>query len=1234
MTKKQKYILWFKDISVKDVLLVGGKNASLGEMYSQLSKKGVNIPDGFALTSAAYWYFLKENKIDKKLKEIFRKFDPKSIRSLQETGKESRNLFLKAKFPEDLKKEILKAYKKISKKYEEENVDVAVRSSGTAEDLPQASFAGQFETFLNISGKENLLKAIKKCIASLFNDRAIAYKEEKGFSHLEIALSVGVQRMVRSDLASSGVIFTLDTETGFENVVLINSIFGVGEMIVKGKITPDEFYVFKPTLKKGFKSIIIKNLGRKTKKYIYPVKSRIRGISPKAKLFNRVNTKSQGIVEVAVPKDDQLKFSLTDDETLTLAKWACQIEDHYKIPQDIEWAKDGITGELFVVQSRPETVHAPKIGKVYEEYQLKTTKKPILTGIAIGDKIGQGRVKVIPDVSKIHLFQKGEVLVTKMTDPDWVAAFPLASAIVTDEGSKTCFPKDTLLLTNKGFLPIKDIVEGYKKEQIYVLSLNKENFNLGWQRVIDGMQRKAKVISVNISQTGKAKKSWLRVTPDHRFLTFNNRKLNLKEIQEILNKKEGVLSFSKISSWNSSSLSPKLGYLLGALATDGHIVFKKYDGKLNTQIFFSQKPTRSKKRFIKRMKEYFQEKYNYSLHTRKKPPAGGTIRGEEMKGGETIELKAYKKDIVEDILRKQEHLPQLLLKGSKEFVLNFLAGVIDGDGSFKKPSKSYRTPARAHIYCSTPTLFQAVAIGCLRLGINFQASPNRNILNIQLVDNIKEIFTNTARLRPRRSTLSLKEQRYFLSRQLLDDIKYKVNYKGRILPYIKWNRLINFRILQKYVLPKVQGTAYNHQLTQILNSPLKMLRVKKLKSHSSQKVYNITVEKNHNYAVFTKSLIPVVVSNCHAAIVSRELGIPAIVGTGQATKTLKTGQTVTVDCTQGLNGRIFAGKVSFEITKYDLKKIPKLKTKIMINIGAPEIAFKTSFLPNDGVGLARIEFILAEKIRIHPLALYHFGKLKNKKLKKKINELTVGYRNKKDYFIKELAEGISQIASAFYPKPVIVRLSDLKTNEYRALIGGEIFEPEEANPMLGWRGASRYYDEKFKPAFEMECKAIKRAREVFGLKNIWVMIPFCRTVEEGEKVLDLMAKSGLEKGKDNLKVIVMCEIPSNVILAEEFLEIFDGMSIGSNDLTQLVLGLDRDSAIVAKVGDERNEAVKEMVSKVIKLCQQKKKYCGICGDIPSTDIGFAQFLMKEGIESMSLSPDAVIKIILGLAQKK
>ncbi len=802
MNKKNLDILWLKEIQFEDVPLVGGKNASLGEMTRELSSKGVNIPDGFALTTNIYWKFLKSREIDKKLVEIFSKFNPKSIKSLQEIGKKARKAIEKEEIPKELKEEIAAAYEELEKKYGK-NVSVAVRTSGVCEDMPNASFAGQFETYLNIRGKEELFKAVKSCIISVFGDRAIAYRVDKGIDQLKFGLSVGIIKMVRSDLASSGIMFSLDTETGFPGVVLINAIWGLGEMIVKGRITPDEFYVFKETLgKENYKPIIKKKLGQKDVKYVYASKG--------------------GIKEVRIPLKQQLEFALSDEEILTLAKWAVIIENHYSqkfgkwTPQDMEWAKDGETGELFIVQSRPETVHAPKHSKnykesrIYEEYKVKSKEKPILSGIAVGEKIGKGKVHIIKDVSKIDEFKKGEVLVTRMTDPDWTSIMGMASAIITDEGGKTC----------------------------------------------------------------------------------------------------------------------------------------------------------------------------------------------------------------------------------------------------------------------------------------------------------------------------------------------------------------------------------------------------------------------------------------HAAIISRELGIPCIVGTEKATKILKNGQMVTVDCSQGLNGRIWKGDVSYEVKRYNLEEAPNLKTKIMVNIGAPEIAFKTSFLPNDGVGLAREEFIIAEKIKIHPLALYHFEKIKDKNLKKKIEEITKGYKDKKEYFIKELAEGIAQIGAAFYPKKVIVRFSDFKTNEYRQLIGGELFEPLEDNPMLGFRGASRYLDSVFQPAFEMECQAIRKVRDIFGLKNVVVMVPFCRTIEEAKKVVNLIEKFGLKRGKDGLKIYVMCEIPSNVILIDKFLDIFDGMSIGSNDLTQLTLGLDRDNAKIAYIGNENNEAIKEQIKKVIQVCRKRGKYVGICGQAPSDYPEFAEFIMNEGIESMSLNGDTVIKTILKLTKKK
>jgi pyruvate,water dikinase len=777
-----KNIMFFSEIRKKDVPIVGGKNASLGEMYTQLTQKGINIPNGFATTADAYKYFLSYNGIDKKIAEIFAKIDLNKLEDVQKAGKLCRNLTMKSKFPDDLRREIIEAYEKLCEEYGEDT-DVAVRSSATAEDLPDASFAGQHESYLNIKGNENVLEAVKSCYASLFTDRAIAYRRDKGFDQLSIYLSAVIQKMVRSDIGSSGVMFTLDTDSGFDKVVLINSIWGVGELIVKGRITPDKFFIFKPT-----GAIINKEMGRKNRKMIY--------------------RESGGIKEVDTTKEEKEKYAITDEEALTLAKWGCIIEEHYQSPQDIEWAKDGKTGELFIVQSRPETVHSlkDKEKRTYKEYTVDSVAKPIITGISIGDKVSKGVVRVITDVKKMGDFKKGEILVTKMTDPDWNAILTMSSAVITDEGGKTC----------------------------------------------------------------------------------------------------------------------------------------------------------------------------------------------------------------------------------------------------------------------------------------------------------------------------------------------------------------------------------------------------------------------------------------HSAIISRELGIPAIVGTKDATKKLKTGDIVTVDCSSGQIGRVLEGDVPFSVKEYNLEEMPQINTEITLNIGAPDTAFKASFLPNDGVGLAREEFIIAEKVRIHPMALIDYNNVLLTKEEREIaDDLTREYSDKKEYFIYELAEGIAQIAAAFYPKKVIVRFSDFKTNEYRNLIGGRLFEGEESNPMLGFRGACRYNDKSFQPAFEMECKAIKRVREVFGLTNVCVMVPFCRTVEEGKQVVDLIREFGLN---DDVPVYVMCEIPSNVILAEQFLEIFDGMSIGSNDLTQLTLGLDRDNGGLAHIGNENNEAVKKLIKRVIKICKEKNKYCGICGQAPSDYPEFAKFLVEEGIESISLNADTVIKTIMELGK--
>ncbi len=792
MDKANKFVLWFNEVGIGDVPLVGGKNASLGEMYKALTKRGVKVPNGFAVTAYAYRYFLEEEKIKKELRNILSKVKVRSVESLAKVGHEARQLILGAELPPPLRLAIIDAYRKLCSKYGK-HTDVAVRSSATAEDLPDASFAGQQETYLNIRGEHALMDACKKCFASLFTNRAIHYRIDKGFDHFKVALSIGVQKMVRSDLASSGVMFSIDTETGFKNVVLINAIYGLGENIVQGAVNPDEFYVFKPTLKKGCNSIISKTIGSKNLRMIYSTGG------------SKNTTKN-----VNVSLEDRNKFVLDEKEILKLAKWACIIEEHYNKPMDMEWAKDGKTKELFIVQARPETVQSQKDVNVLEEYVIKKRGKLLTTGKSVGSKIGQGRAHIIKDVHDIKKFKEGEILVTEMTDPDWEPIMKIASGIVTNKGGRTC----------------------------------------------------------------------------------------------------------------------------------------------------------------------------------------------------------------------------------------------------------------------------------------------------------------------------------------------------------------------------------------------------------------------------------------HAAIVSRELGIPCIVGTNNVTQVVKNNQKITISCAEGEEGFVYDGFISFKINRHNLKKLKRPHTKVMMNVGNPEQAFEFSFIPNDGVGLAREEFIINEYIKIHPNALIHFGKIKDKAVKEEIEKLTVGYKDKKQFFVDKLAYGVGMIGAAFYPKDVIVRMSDFKSNEYANLIGGKMFEPIEHNPMIGWRGASRYYSSAYKDAFALECKAMKKVMEEMGLVNVKLMIPFCRTVEEGKMVLKEMEKNGLKRGRNRLQVYVMCEIPSNVILADEFSKIFDGFSIGTNDLTQLTLGLDRDSSLVSHIYDERNMAVKTLVASVIHKAKANRRKIGICGQAPSDYPEFAAFLVDCGIDSISLTPDTIIKTTLTILNEE
>lgn len=1198
MSASKTFVRWFDELSIADVGIVGGKNASLGEMYQHLTKKGIVVPNGFAITADAYYYLLEKCGIKDHIKKILKGLNVKKVEDLEVRGNKIRTLIKNAEFPPELTRAILKGYTTLCKQYAE-NCDVAVRSSATAEDLPDASFAGQQETYLNIHSEHDLLDACKRCFASLFTNRAISYREEKGFDHLKIGLSIGVQKMVRSDKACSGVLFTIDTESGFKDVVFITAAYGLGENIVQGAVNPDEYYVFKPTLKHGYDAIISKTVGSKNFKMVYGQN----GNKP---------TKN-----IPVSDADRKKFVLTNDEILTLAKWGCAIEEHYSQkagyfkPMDIEWAKDGISNKLFIVQARPETVHSREDKATLKEYVLQQKSNALVKGLAVGNKIGQGKVNLIKNVQDVARFTKGDVLVTEMTDPDWVVIMKQASAIVTNRGGRTCFPAGTKILTNKGFMNIEDIHEGY--EGLFVPSLNRETLKIEWKPIIATMKRDASVIEIETSLTGRMRGNTLRLTPDHKMITFNDAELHDKEIQEIVRQQEMIVCAQKIPSLNTTTEKERqLAYLLGAISTDGNI----YTTRTHGEVQLIQKETEEKKEFIASVNACLKATYNKEFKKFEKKTSTGEIRGKPAHGNANA-YRCYSKGIAYAMLEEKEELTETLLSADESFIYSFLAGVIDGDGSFNKQAQ------RINIYCSKEPLLQAIMVGCLRLGIAPQVTVNRTIWNVQIVEKLDMIFRYTKRVK---GIFSRKRigTRFFSAKQLFG----QCSTTDKLWTSVKKNLLRDAEKIQQLRL----SPECRQKVEKILASDTRMQRVALSKVCEVEEVYNISVADNHNYIVFSDRYTPILVNNCHAAIVARELGLPCIVGSGNATEVLKHGQPVTVDCSKGEEGIVWQGIIKYTVKETNIKELPKPKTKIMMNVGNPDQAFDFSFLPNDGVGLARMEFIINNYIKVHPKALLYFTQIKDAVVRKQIEDATLGYTDKKKFFIDKLAEGIGRIAAAFYPKPVILRFSDFKTNEYANLIGGKAYEPIEANPMIGWRGAARYYSPDYRDAFALECLAVKKVREEFGLHNVEVMIPMCRTPEEGQRVLLEMKKNGLDKEKGGLKVMCMCEVPSNVILANKFLEIFDGFSIGSNDLTQLTLAVDRDSQLVSHIYNERNEAVKLLIKHVIEIANAKGKYNGICGDAPSTFEDFAQFLIECGIQSISLSPDAVIRTTLKIAE--
>ncbi|HDD72512.1 MAG TPA: phosphoenolpyruvate synthase, partial [Candidatus Aenigmarchaeota archaeon] len=950
-----------------------------------------------------------------------------------------RDRICRARIPKDLENEIIENYRKLGRMLGTQNPYVAVRSSATAEDLPGASFAGQQETYLNVEGEKNLIEKVKRCMASLFTDRSISYRVDKGFDHFKVGISVGIQKMGRSDIGSSGVMFTIDPDSGFEKVIVINGSYGLGEYVVQGKVTPDSFVVFEPTM-----CILEKTLGDKRVKLV-------RG--------------RKGNIEKKVSEEDMKKFCLTDEQVLELAKYGMMIEKYYKVPMDIEWVLDGETGEIYIVQARPETVHSLEKKNVITEYAIKEKGKILLTGTAIGRKIGIGRVNILRSAKEIHKFNPGEVLVTDMTDPDWEPIMKMASAIVTNKGGTTCFAGDTLVLTDKGFMRMEEayqsVIDG---ETLFILSYDYRSGQPKWKRVVSAGKRDSKVIRISVSQTGRMNDNYIHLTPDHKMYTYEKRNLIKKRISDILRDRECICLIERLPAGYELS-NEKLAYLLGAILTDGYIQVKRTKGR----VIFTQRETDEKKDFINTVRGYFREIFSEDKRPQIKY-SHSCING-RMIVGEATDFVCTKMKPALVFTNIIQNLVPWIANLDEKSCLSFIAGVIDGDGSF------YNN--RINIYISKENLLQGVVVACLKLGIVPQVTRNRCIYNVQIVERTEDILLYTKRVKGtvRKKVLGTK---LFAAKQILSDIIDDVNYKGRIKPYVRGNLLLDSRKIERYVLPLISNPEKREELKRVLGSCLRMHRVLKIKELGENEVFNLEVEAENemdrNYVVFTRRYTPLLVSNSHAAIVSRELGVPCIIGTKNATEVLKNGQEITVDCSTGV-GRIFEGYVKFEVIKRDVTKIPKTKTKVMVNIGEPNKAFSLSRLPVAGVGLAREEFIITSRIGVHPLHLVNNGE--------------------EEKYINALASGIGKIAAAFYPRPVIVRLSDFKSDEYANLKCGEYYEPKEANPMIGWRGASRYYDKIFSIAFELECRALQKVREDMGLKNVIIMVPFCRTPEEG-----------------------------------------------------------------------------------------------------------------------------------------
>ena len=1188
-----RYVVPLEQLRMTDVARVGGKNASLGELISQLAASGVRVPGGFATTAQAFDDFIAHNKLADPIREELAKLNVDDVEALAKAGSRIRAWVADGNMPPALENEIRGEYTRASQGADD--ASFAVRSSATAEDLPDASFAGQQETYLNIHGVENVLEAVKRVFASLYNDRAIAYRVHKGFAHADVSISAGVQRMVRSDLGAAGVMFTMDTESGFRDVVFITASYGLGETVVQGSVNPDEFYVSKVCLAAGKPSILRRSLGTKAIQLVFSGEARA----------------GKSVEEVETPAAERDRFSISDSEVQELALYAVAIEKHYGRPMDIEWGRDGADGKLYILQARPETVKSQeKRRDTLTRYRIGKRGEVLASGRAIGSKIGQGKVRVIMNVSEIGRVQEGDVLVTDMTDPNWEPVMKRASAIVTNRGGRTCFSGATRLLTNAGFKTFRELHD-HGFEGVSVPSLNRQTLKIEWKPVLDVMKKTAPLLRVAVSQTGRMEGNTLDVTSDHKMLNLERSELVDTQMGDMLARQDSVLLAERLPQLSSSTQKEhSLAYLLGGLMTDGHVHLTRTHG----EVTFIQKPDDLKWCFIDRMNRALQENYGKAFSVSAKKASSGYIRGKLVVGTANA-YRCYSKSIATAVRTEQDTIVTTLLKGDLDVACHFLAGVIDGDGTYAN--------GRVSIYVSGGDLLEAVIVACLRIGTVPRVSVNRSIYNVQIVEQLDLIGRYTYRVacRDLRSVAS----RFFNTRQLLPEtINSDINNR------VRKNLLIDARGLERQ-LADVEDAGLRARLLNLLGSDLRQARVSLEQTLPEDEVFNISVADNHNYIVFTERYTPVLVNNCHAAIIARELGVPAVVGCEDATEKLSDGNDVTVSCAEGDTGYIYKGKMEFEAVEVELARMPPIPVKLAMNVGNPQLAFDFAQLPNEGVGLARLEFIISNTIGIHPKACLEYDRLPED-LKAQVARQSRGYANPVRFYVDKIAEGVSTIAAAFWPKKVIVRLSDFKSNEYRNLIGGARYEPNEENPMLGFRGASRYIAESFRECFRLECEAMLYVRDTMGLTNVELMIPFVRTIEEGERVLGILRENGLERGKNGLKVVMMCEIPSNAILADDFLRHFDGFSIGSNDMTQMTLALDRDSGLVMESFDERDPAVKRMLHLAIQACRKANKYVGICGQGPSDYPDLAEWLMHEGIESMSLNPDTVVETWLHLAK--